>query len=96
MIVFIFDPMYSKTENQKFAQYSVKNRDSDSDFETETIEISSYWTICGHQAQWELRTSWEFEIKNYECSAVSSHLLASQGGETECYDFVGIGTKFNQ
>ena len=46
MIVFIFDPMYSKTENQKFAQYSVKNkdrdRDSDSDFETETIEISSY------------------------------------------------------
>ena len=42
MIVFIFDPMYSKTENQKFAQYSVKDRDRDSDFETETIEISSY------------------------------------------------------
>ena len=45
MIVFIFDPMYSKTENQKFAQYSVKNRDSDSDFETETIENSSYYPV---------------------------------------------------
>ena len=45
MIVFIFDPMYSKTENQKFAQYLVKNRDRDSDFETETIEISSYISI---------------------------------------------------
>ena len=45
MIVFIFDPMYSKTENQKFAQYSVKNRDRDSDFETETIENSSYFRV---------------------------------------------------
>ena len=46
MIVFILDPMYSKTENQKFAQYSVKKRDRDSDFETQTIEISSYWGHC--------------------------------------------------